>query len=129
MKLYIAGPWGLRYEIRNWMDIAERVGLEVACDWTSGHLTAEDELRSVASSDALLLALAPHNWSDAKGAWVEVGAALALGKPVFICDYSGFTQEKELPRKYDPIYLHHQGVTILKARYGEVEQAMEEISG
>ena len=93
MKVYIAGKWQDRGMVRIWHKILRNNGHEVTCDWTDHdypgggqeHLLAgyaQADIKGVQDCD-LLIALfqQPHHY---RGALVEVGAALALNKPVWV---------------------------------------------
>ncbi len=93
MKLFVAGKVGKEQETRKAMQIIRDSGNELTFDWTSiPHLSPyednEDmsrnaailEARGVLECDALIL-LADE---QGVGMYVELGMAIASGKPVFV---------------------------------------------
>jgi hypothetical protein len=93
MKLFVSGKVGAEAETRSVMTALRGRGHQITFDWTSiDHLrpyeenaapsahAAELELAGVAAADALVL-LADER---GVGMYVELGAALALGKPVYV---------------------------------------------
>lgn len=75
-----------------------------AADHDSYAKTAAAELEGVRAADAVI-ALLPGGF----GTHVEIGAALALGKPVII----HAPNQKVLDTPYPCVFHHHPGVTLL----------------
>lgn len=89
MKVYVAGKWNESEHVRVVMNMLKVNGHEITCDWT-GHIHplkskeyALEDLEGVKNCD-VLLALMPDPTTFYKGAWIEVGMALALNKKVII---------------------------------------------
>lgn len=107
MRLYIAGKWSERDQVKKVMEMFESRGHIITCDWTrhiaperitkaqydwsknedwaqNGHKTyAEEDLEGVRSCDVLIACM----WDSTlfyKGAWIEIGIALGLDKEVII---------------------------------------------
>jgi nucleoside 2-deoxyribosyltransferase len=86
MKIYVATR--MREDASHAIEAAQRSGIEVTHDWTRGpRLTRETgpeiasvDIEAVRACDALLLLW----WPGMTGAYVELGAALALGKRVVV---------------------------------------------
>jgi nucleoside 2-deoxyribosyltransferase len=84
VKIYVAGKWEERERVREVMDTLRTRGHEITFDWTyseqfSKH-QAELDLQGVEAADWLVfLAEKPLAY---KGAYVELGMAIALGTPV-----------------------------------------------
>ena len=98
MKIYVAGKWGERQICKQVMTAIERDGHEITCDWTnhdyppSGTPESEKQallqkwasldIQGVRDADALVfIAIIELNY---RGAFVEMGAALGKGIPVFV---------------------------------------------
>ena len=92
-KVYVAGKWQDREKVRHWHKVLRDNGHAVTCDWTDHdypgdgqeHLLAgyaQADIKGVQDCD-LLIALFewPYRY---RGALAEVGAALALNKPVWV---------------------------------------------
>src|SRR5262245_42814620 len=92
MKIFVSGKLGQETSIRELMGTLLGLGHEVTFDWTAlGHLkpyedhadeaarAAELEIEGVKSADALIVV----SHEEGVGLFVEVGAAIGLGKPVF----------------------------------------------
>jgi len=84
-----------------------------------GRITAE-----VANCDALVLHVAPGD-CPLKGALVEVGMAIALGKPVFVSAFGVELEERSLR----PIgsWLHHKSV-VLDAGQWSLDRCLQQAS-
>lgn len=93
MKIFVAGKVGQEKSAREAMSILSRAGHEVSFDWTSiPHLKPYDEnseasrraalleSRGVLESDALVLLA--HD--KGVGMYVELGMAIACGKPIYV---------------------------------------------
>jgi len=93
LKIYVAGKWQERDLIREIMKSLRDLGHEITCDWTDHEYPTENikeklakyaviDIEAVTACDVLIF-YAENNLPYA-GAFCEMGAALALGKPVFI---------------------------------------------
>src|SRR5574341_1710104 len=89
MRLYVAGKWAESAYCRDVMDMLKVLGHEITCDWT-GHIHPEksekyalEDQEGVRRCD-VLLALMPNPSIFYKGAWIEIGMAIAYGKKVVI---------------------------------------------
>lgn len=94
MKVYVAGKFEDRQRVAEIMNALRGKGFQISLDWTGESVAglsvqaaneketevAALDLVGVAKADALALVGHPN----LKGAWVEMGAALALGIPVVI---------------------------------------------
>ncbi len=97
IRVYVAGKWQDRTKIRLWYALLKELGYEITCDWTAHEYPGEDEanlLEEYAVADIegvqdcdLLLAVFEEDLHY-RGALVEMGAALALKKPVWILGHS-----------------------------------------
>lgn len=90
MKVYIAAPYPVRDRAATMMRVLELRGVEVTSRWLKAPDTMCDEharkdLEDVAAAD-VLLALNPEGWEDkgTGGRHVELGYAIALGKPILL---------------------------------------------
>lgn len=95
MKVYVAGAatHGLSREFQGLVGFLRDVlGHEITHEWwLSEEKTAEQALRDlqgVQEADAVI-AVFTHDDYPYRGTWVEVGYALALGKPVYIVGTAG----------------------------------------
>lgn len=107
-KAYVAAPSVIWARARAKMDELEADGYVIAEDWTRAFREgtaaeiAADPARSgeaaaaclagVVAADVLVLLVTPG--IPSVGCWVELGAALALGKEVIACLPEGFTDEE-----------------------------------
>ena len=93
MKIYIAGKWQERKNVRKCMEELVSMGHEITCDWTDheygsdgviGDLSkfAEDDMEGVRSCD-IVIALMTEGYHH-KGSLCEMGGAIALGKRVYV---------------------------------------------
>lgn len=87
MKVYVAGKWSESKKIKNIMDMLESRGHVITLDWTS-HIHPDksreyaiEDIQAVRDCD-VVIAYMPDQHIFYKGAWIEVGAALALNKQV-----------------------------------------------
>ena len=90
MKVYIAAPYPIRDRAVSVMHVLELTGIEVTSRWLKAPDEMTDEharkdLEDVAEAD-VLLALNPDGWEEkgTGGRHVELGYALARGKPVLL---------------------------------------------
>ena len=98
MKFYVAGKWQDRFLVEQVIDKLEELGHSITEDWTThefgpdgviGDLQefAVADIEGVKIADALcILLLTERNY---KGAWVEMGGALTLSKPVYVIGSKG----------------------------------------
>uniref|UniRef100_A0A6C0EK87 Nucleoside deoxyribosyltransferase n=1 Tax=viral metagenome TaxID=1070528 RepID=A0A6C0EK87_9ZZZZ len=94
MKLYIAGKWYDGKKIQNKMKELVALGHTITHDWTTSETTytsAEFRMREDAISDIngvknadVVIAIVDDNDYPYRGTSHEIGAALALGKPVML---------------------------------------------
>lgn len=93
VNIYVAGKWGNRERVRYWHKVLRDNGHRITCDWTDHeypevgqeHLLrwyAVADINGVVACD-LLIAIFQEEYRY-RGALVEMGAALALGKPVWV---------------------------------------------
>lgn len=129
LAVYVAGKWGDRQIIGATIrDVVEPRGLKVTFNWTQveqDHNTtadvlqkyAENDLDGVRRADALIVLLTDPRY-EYRGTCTEMGAALALRKPVWIvnpfpCDQPcGFLES---------IFVHCHNVFVVDG----VEKAIE----
>jgi nucleoside 2-deoxyribosyltransferase len=98
MKLFIAGKVGKEEEARKVMEMVREAGHEITFDWTSiPHLRPYEKNEEMSKNAAILEAQAASKCdalillADEKGVgmYVELGIALANGKPVFVIGGEG----------------------------------------
>lgn len=97
LKIYVAGKWQDRFEVRTIQTILRDAGHEITCDWTDHEYPTEnvnEMLRHYATADiqgvkdadvVICVFIQKHHY---RGALVEMGAALALDKPVFVLGHA-----------------------------------------
>ena len=108
MKVYVAGKWSERSKVRELMNAFELYGHEVTCDWTKHEDPCKSEEYSVEDINAIkecdvLIAYMPSANVFYKGAWVEIGAALALDKKVII-----------IGNKVSSVFLSHPNINYFE---------------
>ncbi len=88
MKIYVAGKWEERNICKGVMAALEDSGCKITHDWTASDekenlaQSALDDINGVKNADVLVfIAIEGHHY---RGSFVEMGAALALGKPVIV---------------------------------------------
>lgn len=99
MKFYCASKYEDRKETRVLMGELIDRGHKITCDWTVHYpkpveerkwfysLYAIEDIKGIRECDALVaLFINEHHY---RGAWIEIGGALALGKPVYIIGHGG----------------------------------------
>lgn len=97
MKVFVAGRWSDRERIREIMSLVQALGHTITRDWTA-IAVADDDMaghREIALGDLegvrqaeifIFVADQDFQW---RGAYAELGAAIALGKPCYIIgDYA-----------------------------------------
>lgn len=93
MKIFVAGKVGHEKSAREVMSILSQAGHEISFDWTTiPHLKPYDENREASRRAALLesqgllesdaLVLLAHD--KGVGMYVELGMAIASGKPIYV---------------------------------------------
>lgn len=99
MKFYVAGKYQERDCVRLVFKELEALGHIITVDWTNHDiypndaveqklgLFAHDDIEGVREADAFIGCLL--NDHVYKGLWCEMGAALALGKPVYLVGSAG----------------------------------------
>ena len=98
MKIYVAGKWEDRDQVRLVHQELRRLGHEITVDWTD-HDYPTDDIESILESYTLddiwgvkeadlFIALMTVNYLY-KGAWVEMGVALGKGIPVLVIGKAG----------------------------------------
>ena len=113
MKVYVASKYQERETIRELYDILRSHGHEITVDWTNHDVFPDDaeeeklgefacdDVRGVQECDSMIIYMV--NEHQYKGAWVEMGVALALNKPVFVLGNAGDScifMNHSLVRKY-----------------------------
>ena len=103
MRIYVATKFTNMQRASVVMRELEKAGHTITHDWTvPEHNTrsriqcATDDLEGVKSADAVVLLRV----DGMRGAWIEVGAALAQKKLVIVLDYDGEPVFLELPQVY-----------------------------
>jgi nucleoside 2-deoxyribosyltransferase len=93
MKIYVAGKWEERIYIQQLYRILKDEGHTITCDWTRHDYPkknieatlakyAVDDINGVKNAE-LVIAVA-ENIANYRGMLVEIGAAIALDKPVIV---------------------------------------------
>jgi len=123
VRFFIAGRWSDRNRVRELIYAARERGHEVTHDWTIKDVPdksfvelqecALNDLDGVRRCDAFVF-LADQEFQF-RGAYTELGAAIALGKPVFII---GSCADKN-------IYVHHP----LVRKVGSLMEVFEIVDG
>jgi hypothetical protein len=87
-KIYVAGKWQEKDSVRQVMSILVKLGHTITYDWTQ-HDDADDsyecalaDLNGVAEANYIVVIA--DKLLSYRGVFVEIGAALALNKPVYI---------------------------------------------
>lgn len=120
VKIFVSGKIGAEVGPSNFMRQLENLGYSVTFDWTEiPHLrpyevnieqsmnAARLEIKGVASADALVLL----SHERGVGMFVELGAALALDKPVIAVS----------SKPVRTMFLFHPNVTIVSSTVGALE--------
>lgn len=122
MKIYVAGAWSDRANVSM---VAEEIAAEAGCVitfrwWEKGPSESTPErhrrsylrecgvldLNGVADADAVVFVY--HD--DTRGAWLEMGYAIALLKPIFVLG--------EASRVDGSPFMHLQGVNLHRTQHG-----------
>lgn len=108
MKIYIAARFTSKEIAKIVREALTALGHEVTSTWLDGdepttRETAEKDFRDIDRADALLFL--SMNVDGAKGAYVEVGYALAKGKPVLVYP--------SIAPVISCVFMHHAGVQEL----------------
>ena len=86
MKVYVASKWENKKRVQEVMSLLKASHHEITYDWTHCEVSNREQaildLRGVAEADVVIGIF--EDDVAYKGALVEVGAALALGKPVYV---------------------------------------------
>lgn len=90
IKVFVSGRWQERNKVRRLMNLLEELGYQISYDWTQ----TEDKPRCLCGSDAVadiqgvkdadVYVGVFFNEHKYQGALIEMGVALALGKPVIV---------------------------------------------
>jgi hypothetical protein len=128
MNVYVAGAWSDRFAVR---DLAHQLRALTGCAITepwwekppavSGNdqfaylrQCALDDLRGVRNADVLVFV---HH-EDTRGAWLEMGFALAFGVPVVVVAHPGTLRVSGSP------FCHLVGVRVVTPDVAEIAQAV-----
>ena len=94
MRLYIATKWENRKAAKRFMEDMENQGHVITYNWTISEQASEEQaikdLAGVINCDALVF-LAEEEYPYT-GALIEVGAAMGLGKPVYVIGSASVTR-------------------------------------
>ena len=88
MKVYVGGKWQDKVRVRAVMDVLRAHGHTITHDWTYEDPKTPyydvpiTDIRAIERADCIVLALVED--LGYTGSWVEMGAALAYGRPVYI---------------------------------------------
>lgn len=121
MKVYVAGKFEDRENIRSIYHILKQYGHTIALDWTNHeHPKSDKEQEQWAIADIegvkqcdTLIAIFSKDYRY-RGALIEVGAALALGKPVIIIG----SNENSSTLLHHPLVTKLDSITDWKALNG-----------
>ena len=90
-RVYVAGKWEDREKVRRVQARLRALGDTITHDWTnSREIDREEALRDIEGVKQcdMLVAVLSEEYNH-RGTWVEIGAALALGRPVYIIGNGG----------------------------------------
>ena len=89
MKIYVAGKWGDKERVRTVIDVLMANGHTITHDWTAEEAqkipyfqVPLQDLHAVKEADCIVMVLVEN--LGYVGAWVELGAALAYRRPVYV---------------------------------------------
>lgn len=114
MKIYVAGPSRITEECAALIQTLQNAGFEITCDWTKEVLQrreqgitscrqlehfekrdiAHTDIDAVKAADLVVVIHDPAVYQE--GSWLEMGAALALDKPVIAWNRGGMSHELSL---------------------------------
>lgn len=93
MKLYIAGKFSEKVQIRKYMDDAVKLGHTITHDWTQSEQdgdgvekmknSAEKDIQAVKDCDCIIIILTDPKYAY-RGTFTELGCSLGLEKKVII---------------------------------------------
>ena len=90
MKLYVIAKFEERHHARQWMQILERAGHTITYNWCEAQQYTQEQavldFEGVKAADAVVF-VSERNLRYC-GALVEMGMALALGKPVYMTGHA-----------------------------------------
>ena len=132
LKIYVASRASIPARAALWRDLRDRHGARIISSWIDEAGGGETEdfadlwariLREVEACDRLVLYIEVGDF-PLKGALIEVGAALALGKPVWVIGV-GIALEKRSCRPVGS-WINHPRVerVVLDATANDVAQAV-----
>ena len=96
MKIFVAGTWEYKKKIKKWMELLERNGHTITCDWTMHIESSEmgkleyavEDIEGIKKCDIFVL----DAEGKSNGKMIEVGIALILKKPIYVIEeYMKFT--------------------------------------
>uniref|UniRef100_A0A6M3K5D4 Putative nucleoside deoxyribosyltransferase n=1 Tax=viral metagenome TaxID=1070528 RepID=A0A6M3K5D4_9ZZZZ len=93
VAFYLGGKYEERHQIKDMAHKLVEMGYEWTCDWTKhwdltfAQFYAQEDIKGVLDADFVIFK--KDNDHKYKGTWVEMGAALASGKPVYIVGHAG----------------------------------------
>lgn len=95
LKCYVASKFENKRTVQQYMDLLKQAGCLITHDWVAADIASRKQamldLRGVADCDVFIGIFDQE--VAYKGALVELGAALALGKPVYIVgNWSGMQE-------------------------------------
>ena len=99
MKIYVAGKYSERDKVRLVFKELEKLGHTITLDWTNHDIYpndaiaeklgqfADDDIEGVRKADIFIGCLINNH--EYKCLWVEMGVAIALGKPCYLVGSAG----------------------------------------
>lgn len=124
-RIYVAGKWQDRKTISEIMTNMLSLGHKITCDWTDHEYPTENieaklmdyaiaDIQGVIDCEVFIFYAV--KFFDYRGALVEMGAALALGKPVYIIGKA----------INGCIFINHPLVTMLDSleQFRQIQQSM-----
>lgn len=119
MRIYLAGKWVDKAEIRKVMDDLEAKGHTITHDWTSYETSdertpeylgncAHNDIEGVRNAELVIVLMTDPKYPY-RGSFTEIGAACALGKPVrIVCPFDeGYCRTN--------CFFWHQNITHYKS--------------
>lgn len=110
MKVYVAGKWEDKARVSAVQNLLRAQGHTITYDWVQNEdpvsaVQAMNDLHGVMKADALVFVA--YEDLGFRGAYVEMGMALALGKPVYLrghgADRCIFTKLPQVHYGIDPL--------------------------